>query len=75
MSSSRPPDLASLRTRLEQRGTDSPEVIEGRMAKAREEMRARERYDHVVVNVDLELAVAEVRRLAGLSLEPRRSAR
>ena len=61
-----PPDLASLRTRLEQRGTDSAEVIERRMAKAREEMRAQERYDHVVVNLDLELAVAEVRRLAGL---------
>ena len=61
-----PPDLASLRTRLEQRGTDSSEVIERRMAKAREEMRAQERYDHVVVNLDLELAVAEVRRLAGL---------
>jgi guanylate kinase len=70
-----PPDMASLRTRLEQRGTDAPDVIERRMAKAREEMRARERYDHVVVNDDLERTVTEVRRLAGLSLEPRRSAR
>src|SRR5262245_6327438 len=40
------PDLASLRARLENRGTDSGDVIERRMAKAREEMRARERYDH-----------------------------
>lgn len=61
-----PPDLASLRARLEQRGTDAPEVIERRLAKAQEEMRARERYDHVIVNLDLERAVAEVRRLAGL---------
>jgi guanylate kinase len=61
-----PPDQASLRTRLEHRGTDTPEVIERRMAKAQEEMRARERYDHVVVNVDLERAVAEVRALAGI---------
>ena len=38
-----PPDLASLRTRLERRGTDTSEVIERRMAKAQEEMRARER--------------------------------
>lgn len=61
-----PPDMDSLRRRLERRGTDGPEVIERRMAKAQEEMRARERYDHVVVNRELESAVAEVRRLAGL---------
>ena len=69
-----PPDLASLRARLESRGTDTPEVIERRMTRAQEEMRARERYDHVVVNTDLERAVAEVRRLAGLSREPGGSA-
>jgi guanylate kinase len=64
-----PPDMPSLRARLEQRGTDSPDVIERRLAKAQEEMRARERYDHVVVNEDLE-TVAEVRRLAGLGAWP-----
>jgi guanylate kinase len=69
-----PPDVGSLRTRLELRGTDTPEVIERRMAKALEEMRAKERYDHVVVNADLERAVAEVRALAGLTPEPRRNA-
>ena len=62
-----PPDLESLRQRLEQRGTDKPEVIERRMAKAAEEMRAKERYDHVVVNRELEGAVAEVRELCGLA--------
>lgn len=61
-----PPDLDSLRARLVQRGTDTPEVIERRMAKAAEEMRAKERYDHVVVNRELETAVAEVRALVGL---------
>jgi guanylate kinase len=70
-----PPDLADLRQRLAHRGTDAPEVIERRLAKAKEEMRARERYDHVIVNQDLERAVAEVRRLAGLSAEPSGSAR
>lgn len=64
-----PPDMTSLRARLEQRGTDAPEVIERRLAKAQEEMRARERYDHVVVNEDLERTVAEVRRAAGLGVE------
>ncbi len=70
-----PPDLGSLRARLEQRGTDSPEVIERRLAKAQEEMRARERYDHVVVNEDLERTVVEVRRLAGLGAKPSGSPR
>ncbi|MEQ1894773.1 MAG: guanylate kinase [Planctomycetota bacterium] len=68
-----PPDLASLRARLEQRGTDKPEVIERRMAKAAEEMRAMERYDHVVVNRELEAAVAEVRTLVGLGKTARSS--
>jgi guanylate kinase len=70
-----PPDLGSLRARLEQRGTDSPDVIERRLAKAQEEMRARERYDHVVVNEDLERTVVEVRRLAGLGAKPSGSPR
>lgn len=61
-----PPDLDSLRARLVRRGTDTPEVVERRMAKAAEEMRAKERYDHVVVNRELESAVAEVRALVGL---------
>jgi guanylate kinase len=29
-------------------------------------MRVRERYDHVIVNDDLERALAELRRIAGL---------
>jgi len=70
-----PPALDSLRERLEKRGTDTPAVVERRLAKAREEMKARERYDHVVVNEDLERAVAEVRGLAGLAADPCREAR
>ncbi len=65
-----PPDLPSLRARLVRRGTDTPEVVERRLAKAQEEMRARERYDHVVVNSDLERAVEDVRRVAGLGAQP-----
>jgi guanylate kinase len=34
--------------------------------KAEDELRERHRYDHVVVNDELERAVTEVRRLAGL---------
>jgi len=65
-----PPDMDVLRRRLEQRGTDAPEVIERRMTRAQEEMRAVDRYDHVIVNRDLETTVAEVRRLCGLNGAP-----
>lgn len=67
-----PPSMQALRQRLERRGTDSPEVIERRLAKASEEMRAQERYDHVVVNDDLERSLAQIRDLAGLGTEGRR---
>ncbi len=61
-----PPDLEALRARLEARGTDGPETIERRISKAQEELLAADKYDHVVVNDDLERALAEVRQLAGL---------
>ncbi len=61
-----PPDFEALRARLVGRGTDPPEVIERRLTKASDEYNQRDRYDHIVVNDDLERAVAEVRRIVGL---------
>lgn len=61
-----PPSAEELRRRLVGRATDSPEVIERRLKKAEDELRERVKYDHVVVNDDLERSLAEVRRLAGL---------
>lgn len=61
-----PPSMEELEARLRGRGTDAPEVIERRLKKAREELLAQDKYDHVIVNEDLDRAVAEVRRLAGL---------
>jgi guanylate kinase len=61
-----PPDFEELRKRLKSRGTESPEVLERRLHKAEDEWRERVNYDHVVVNDDLERAVAEVRRIVGL---------
>ena len=61
-----PPSMRVLERRLTGRGTDTPEVVTRRLQKAREEMRARDKYDFVVVNDDLEAAVDEVRRIAGL---------
>lgn len=64
------PSLEELRRRLEKRGTDSKEVIERRLAGAERERAARDRYDHVIVNDELERAYAEVLALAGLEATP-----
>lgn len=61
-----PPDMEALRHRLMKRGTEAPEVLERRLHKAEDETRERVKYDHVVVNDDLERAVDEIRGLLGL---------
>jgi guanylate kinase len=58
-----PPSEEALRTRLVGRGSDDPEQIERRLAVAREELAAREEFDHVVVNDDLDAAVQELAEL------------
>ncbi len=58
-----PPSIEELRRRLRHRGTDTPEVIERRLAKASTEMEYAQRFDHIVVNDDLARAEAEVLRL------------
>lgn len=58
-----PPSVQELRRRLEQRGTDAPEVIAQRLAKAEYELTFAPRFDHVVVNDDLDQAKAETLRL------------
>jgi guanylate kinase len=61
-----PPDFETLRRRLAGRGTETPEVLDRRLRKAEDEYRERVKYDHVIVNDDLERAVAELRRITGL---------
>lgn len=53
------PSVESLRERLVKRGTDSPEAIEERVAKAAEEMTYAPEFDYVLVNDDLRTAFAE----------------
>lgn len=55
-----PPSIEELRRRLEGRGTDAPEVIEKRIAKASFELTKAPEFDRQVVNDDLEVAVSEV---------------
>lgn len=54
-----PPSIEELRHRLEGRGTDAPEVIESRLAKAAYELTFASKFDRVIINDDLEKAKAE----------------
>lgn len=54
-----PPSVESLRQRLEQRGTDAPEVIADRIRRAEFELGFASRFDVVIVNDVLEQAEAE----------------
>jgi guanylate kinase len=66
-----PPDFDELRRRLVARNTETSEVLERRLEKAHYEYQERAKYDHVVVNDDLERAVGEVRRIVGLDASPK----
>ena len=54
-----PPSMEELRRRLEGRGTDAPEVIEDRLARASFELTFARKFDKVIVNDDLDRAVNE----------------
>lgn len=58
------PSVEVLRQRLEGRGTDTPEAIERRVAKAAEETEfANGKFDYVLVNDDIEKAFKEAEKI------------
>jgi guanylate kinase len=68
-----PPSGAVLVERLRARGTESEQVIAGRMERALTELSAALEYDYIVVNEDLEEAVRVVNAI--LDAESRRTSR
>lgn len=58
-----PPSVAELRRRLEGRGTDAPEVIDQRIARAEFELGFAPKFDKIVVNDDLQRAEEEALRI------------
>ncbi|MDD4031845.1 MAG: guanylate kinase [Bacteroidales bacterium] len=64
-----PPSIEELRKRLEKRGTDTREVIDKRIQKATREINFSERFDHIVVNDNLETAINKVAGLIKNFLE------
>jgi guanylate kinase len=55
-----PPRIAELRRRLEERKTDSEDVIERRMERARAEISHWDSYDYVVINDDVDACFVKV---------------
>ncbi len=58
-----PPSINELRNRLIARGTDTPEVIESRIAKAEYELTFAPQFDVILVNDNLEKSLAEAEKL------------
>ena len=58
-----PPSIEELEQRLRKRATDSDEVIQARMARARAEISHWDGYDYVVVNDDIEACFETVRKI------------
>ena len=56
-----PPSWAELRQRLLRRGEDGPEVIETRMANAREEVAQARHFDYVIINSLFETALFDLK--------------
>lgn len=58
-----PPSKALLRQRLVDRGEDSMEAIERRLAEARREMSHYREFDYLVINDDFDAALADLRAI------------
>ncbi len=55
-----PPSWSELESRLTQRGTDTPEKVQQRLQRAKEEVESAHVYDYVVINDSVEQAVLEL---------------
>ena len=58
-----PPSLDELTKRLEHRASETGEDAELRLSRAEEEMAQSHRYDHVIMNDDLDAAFCELKKI------------
>jgi len=58
-----PPSAEALETRLKDRAQDSAEVVRRRMAGASNEIQHWDEYDYVVINIDVEATLRELRAI------------
>lgn len=59
----KPPSMQALKERLLKRGTEDDETLRLRLERAREELSYADRFDHVVINDDLDTAYEAIRKL------------
>lgn len=55
-----PPSYQELEQRIRMRASESEEIIEKRLNKAKEEFKVQHEYDYIVINDDLDVAVKEI---------------
>lgn len=65
-----PPSLHVLESRLRARGTESESSLKLRLERAHMEMKLADRFDHIVVNDDLQTCYAELSRLVRSVVKP-----
>ncbi|WP_416151005.1 guanylate kinase [Salipaludibacillus sp. HK11] len=58
-----PPSIKELRNRIEGRGTESKDLIDSRMTIAKDEIDLMDKYDYVVENDEVELAVERIKSI------------
>ena len=58
-----PPSIEELKKRLIGRGTETEEEIENRLSRIDYEVSKKDQYDYLIVNDDLETAIAEVSKI------------
>ena len=61
-----PPSFEELERRIRDRGTDSEQAIQRRLARAQEELRAKKEFDATVINDSLDQALLDLERLMDL---------
>jgi guanylate kinase len=64
-----PPDDKTLEARLRGRGTEGEKAAAARLETARQEMNERDKYDHIVVNDDLDEAVGKIAALIAKTID------
>jgi guanylate kinase len=58
-----PPSVEELKRRLSGRGSETEEQILGRLARMDYELSHKDEYDHIIVNDDLEKAIADLMKI------------
>ena len=63
-----PPSVDELEKRIRGRGTEAEEAIQRRLKRAQEELAAQTEFDAVIINDDLETALAELEKQMNLTV-------